>query len=87
MYKYKPRHDYRAKCLGIVTLRVLSTTCFRYNSEEISSKFPILKMKLTTTEISTREPSLKSNTNQIQVKAIQREIKYNKAAARKILKQ
>ena len=56
MYKYKPRHDYRAKCLGIVTLRVLPTTCFPYNSEEISSKFPIPKMKpITTTEISTRK--------------------------------
>ena len=37
---------FRTKCLGIVTLRVLPTTCFRYNSEETSSKFPIPKMKL-----------------------------------------
>ena len=63
MYKSKLRHDYRAKCVGIVTLNVLLTTCFRYNSEEITSKFLILKMKLTTTEISTIEPSLKSNGN------------------------
>ena len=44
---------YRAKYLSvskyqniIVTLKVLPTTCFGYNSEEISSKFPIPKMKL-----------------------------------------
>ena len=41
----------------------------------------------TTTEISTTETSLKSNTNQEQFKAIQSEIKNNKAAARKILQQ
>ena len=37
---------YRAKCLSIVTLKVLPTICFRYNSEDISSKFPIPKIKL-----------------------------------------
>ena len=37
---------YRAKCLGIVTLKSLPTTCFHYNSEELSSKFLIPKMKL-----------------------------------------
>ena len=36
----------RAKCLGIVTLKVLPTSCSRYNSEEKSPKFPISKMKL-----------------------------------------
>ena len=41
----------------------------------------------TTTEISTTESSLKSNTNQEQFKAIQSEIKSNEAAARKILQQ
>ena len=41
----------------------------------------------TTTEISTTESSLKSNTNQKQFKAIQREIKNNQAADRKILQQ
>ena len=41
----------------------------------------------TTTEISTTESSLKSNTNQEQFKAIQSEIKNNEAAARKILQQ
>ena len=41
----------------------------------------------TTTEISTTETSLKSNTNQEQFKAIQSEIKNNEAAARKILQQ
>ena len=37
---------YRAKYLAIVTLKVLPTTCFCYNSDEISSKFLIPKMKL-----------------------------------------
>ena len=37
---------YRAKCLAIVTLKILPTTCFRYASEEVSSKFSIPKMKL-----------------------------------------
>ena len=41
----------------------------------------------TTTEISTTETSLKSNTNQEQFKMIQSEIKNNEAAARKILQQ
>ena len=41
----------------------------------------------TTTEISTTETSLKSNTNQEQFKAIQSEIKNNETAARKILQQ
>ena len=44
-------------------------------------------MDATTTEISTTETSLKSNTNQEQRKAIQSEIKNNEAAARKILQQ
>ena len=39
----------------------------------------------TTTEISTTETSLKSNTNQEQFKAIQSQIKNNETAARKIL--
>ena len=34
---------YRAKCFSILALKVLPTTCFRYNSKEISSKFPIRK--------------------------------------------
>ena len=37
---------YRAKCLGKVNLKVLPTTCFRFNSEEISSNFLIPKMRL-----------------------------------------
>ena len=37
---------YRAKCLGIVTLNAFLTNGFCYNSEEISSKSPIPKMKL-----------------------------------------
>ena len=44
-------------------------------------------MDATTTEISTIETSLKSNTNQEQFKMIQSEIKNNEAAARKILQQ
>ena len=44
-------------------------------------------MDATTTEISTTETSLKSNTNQEQFKMIQSEIKNNEAAARKILQQ
>ena len=44
-------------------------------------------MDATTTEISTTETQLKSNTNQEQFKAIQSEIKNNEAAARKILQQ
>ena len=43
---------YRAKCLGIVTLKVLQTTYFRCNSEEISSKFPIPNMKLNRIDMS-----------------------------------
>ena len=35
-----------AKCLGIVTLKDLLTSCSRYNSEEKSPKFPVPKMKL-----------------------------------------
>ena len=30
---------YGGKCLGIVTLKVIPTACFRYNSEELGSKF------------------------------------------------
>ena len=37
---------YRAKYLGIVTLKVLPTTCFSYNSGEIRSKFLIPQIKL-----------------------------------------
>ena len=44
-------------------------------------------MDATTTEISTTETSLKSNTSQEQFKMIQSEIKNNEAAARKILQQ
>ena len=44
-------------------------------------------MDATTTEISTTETSLKSNTNLEQFKMIQSEIKNNEAAARKILQQ
>ena len=43
---------YRAKSLGIVTFKVLPTTCFRYNSEELGSKFPIPKMKLNRIDMS-----------------------------------
>ena len=37
---------YRAKCLGIVTLKVLPKTYFRYNSEEKGTKLPIRRIKL-----------------------------------------
>ena len=43
---------YRAKRLGIVVLKVLPTTYFHYNSEEISLKFPIFKVKLNRIDIS-----------------------------------
>ena len=43
---------YRAKCLGIVTLNALPTNGFCCNSEEISSKSPIPKMKLKQIDIS-----------------------------------
>ena len=43
---------YRAKCLGIVTLKVLQTICFRCNSEEISSKLSIPNMKLNRIDMS-----------------------------------
>ena len=42
---------YTEKCLGIVTLKALLTTCFRYNSEKLSSKFLIPKMKLSRIEM------------------------------------
>ena len=42
---------YRAKHLGIVVLKVLPTTYFHYNSEEISLKLPIFKMKLNRIDI------------------------------------
>ena len=35
-----------AKCLDIVTFKNLPTSCFRYNSEEESTKSPNSKMKL-----------------------------------------
>ena len=37
---------YRSKCLGIVTLEVLPTSCFCHNSAEKSANLPIPKMKL-----------------------------------------
>ena len=43
---------YGAKCLEMVTLKVLPTTCFSYNSEKISSKFLIPKMKLNKIDMS-----------------------------------
>ena len=43
---------YRAKRLGIVILKALPTTYFCYNSEEISLKFPIPKMKLNRIDMS-----------------------------------
>ena len=52
-----------------------------------ASENTILSKYATTTEISTTESSLKSNTNQEQFKAIQNEIKSNEVAARKILQQ
>ena len=36
----------RAKCLDILTLKHLQTSCFRNKSEEKSTKFPNPKMKL-----------------------------------------
>ena len=42
----------RAKCLGIVTLKVLPTICSRYDSEEKSAKFPIPKMTLNKINVS-----------------------------------
>ena len=41
----------RAKCLDIVTLKLLPTSCFRYNSEEKSTKFLNPKMKLNKIDI------------------------------------
>ena len=38
--------NYRAKCLGIMTLKVLPTSCFRYNSEK--KKYKILDFKIVT---------------------------------------
>ena len=43
---------YGAKCLEMVTLKVLPTTCFSYNSEKISSKYLIPKMKLNKIDMS-----------------------------------
>ena len=43
---------YRAKCLGIVTSKVLLATCYRYNSEEISAEFLIAKMNLNRIDMS-----------------------------------
>ena len=43
---------YRVKYLGIVALKVLQTSCFRYNSEEKSAKFPVLEMKQKRTDVS-----------------------------------
>ena len=43
---------YRERCLSIMTLKVLPATCFRYNAVEISSKFPITKMKLNRIDMS-----------------------------------
>ena len=37
---------FRANCHGRVPLKVLPTSCFRYNLDENSTKFRILKMKL-----------------------------------------
>ena len=37
---------YRAKRFGIVTLKVIATSCFRYYTEEESIKFLIPEMKL-----------------------------------------
>ena len=37
---------YRRKCIDIVTLKVLPTSCFHYNSVKKSTKFPNPKMKL-----------------------------------------
>ena len=44
----------RVKYLGMVTLKVLPTSCSRYNSQEKSKKFPNPKMKLN--KIDTRFP-------------------------------
>ena len=43
---------FRAKFLDIVTLNFLPTSCFHYDSEEKSKKFPIPKMKLNKTDTS-----------------------------------
>ena len=41
----------RVTIYSIMTLKVLPATCFRYNSEEISSKFPTTKIKLNTIDM------------------------------------
>ena len=41
---------YRAKSIDIMTSIVSSTSCFRHNSEEKSTKFSISKIKLNKTD-------------------------------------
>ena len=52
---------YGAKYLGMATLKVLPTTCFRYNSEEISLRFPIPMMKLKKIDMSFTVQVLQQN--------------------------
>ena len=49
---------YRAKCFGITTLKVLPTSCFRFNLDENSTKFSILKMQLSRIDMSFPVPVL-----------------------------
>ena len=42
---------YRAKCLGIATLKYLLASCAHYHLDEYSTKFQILKMKLSRIDI------------------------------------
>ena len=37
---------FTTKCIDMMTLKVLLTSCFCYNSEEKRTKFPNAKMKL-----------------------------------------
>ena len=47
---------YRAKCLGITTLKNLPTIGFRNHLDEYSTKFQILKMKLSRIDMSFNRP-------------------------------
>ena len=55
----------RVKCLDIVYLKVLPTTCLCYDSEEIKSKFLIPKMKLNRINMSFPMQVLSENVSSI----------------------
>ena len=55
----------RGKCLGIVTLKILRTSCFRYNPEKKSAKLPIPKMKFNRIDATFSVQVLKQNVQSI----------------------